>query len=343
LKELIRQRALELGFDDCRFTNADPPPNAAAFAEWIKTGQHGLMGYLERNAFKRMDPQEVLAGARSLIVLGTSYFTGASSGTIARYARFEDYHDVLAEPLKALTAFVNELGGSETQSLWYVDTGPLLERDLAQRAGLGFAGKHTNLISRKLGNWFFLSEIITTLPLEADVAEKNRCGSCTRCIEACPTQAITGPFQLDARRCISYLTIELKGSIPEELRSGIGNRVYGCDLCLEACPWNRFAKEGALMQRHRREDLDEPGLLELLALDDAQFKQKFRGTPILRTKRRGFLRNVGVALGNGGTVEALPALERATNDPEPLIAEHARWAIEQINQREQESVSDGLR
>jgi epoxyqueuosine reductase len=206
----------------------------------------------------------------------------------------------------------------------------LLERDLAQRAGLGFAGKHTNLISREMGNWFFLSEIITTLPIEADSAEKNRCGSCTRCIEACPTQAITAPFQLDARRCISYLTIELKGAIPEELRPGIGNRIYGCDICLEACPWNRFAREGAMMRRHRREDLDEPALLELLALDDAGFKQKFRGTPILRTKRRGLLRNVCVALGNVGTVESLPALERATNDPEPLIAEHARWAIERI-------------
>jgi epoxyqueuosine reductase len=342
LKELIRQRALDLGFDDCRFTSADPPSNAAAFEEWIKTGHHGAMGYLERNAFKRVDPQQVLAGARSIIVLGTSYFTAANAGAIARYARFADYHDVLAEPLKVLSAFVNELGGSDTRSLWYVDTGPLLERDLAQRAGLGFAGKHTNLISRKLGNWFFLSEIITTIALEADVAEKNRCGSCTRCIEACPTQAITAPFQLDARRCISYLTIELKDAIPEELRTAIGNRIYGCDLCLEACPWNRFAREGAIMREHRREDLDEPALLELLALDDAQFKEMFRGTPILRTKRRGLLRNVCVALGNVGTSEALPALERAMNDPEPLIAEHARWAIEQINQRGQESVGGDL-
>jgi len=168
------------------------------------------------------------------------------------------------------------------------------------------------------------------LPIEVDSPEKNRCGNCTRCIEACPTQAITAPFQLDARRCISYLTIELKGAIPEELRPGIGNRIYGCDICLDVCPWNRFAKVGALMRKHRREDLDEPVLLELLALDDAEFKQKFRGTPILRTKRRGLLRNVCVALGNVGTVEALPALERATNDPEPLIAEHARWAIDRI-------------
>ena len=374
MKELIRQRALELGFDDCRFSSADPPTNAAAFEQWIKTGQHGTMEYLERNALKRVDPQHVLAGARSIIVLGTSYFrarasrnaqcpstndqgmnqfplsnkhpvlekfsqmversdsrTDANSGTIARYARFADYHDVLGEPLKRLTAFVNESGGTDTRSLWYVDTGPLLERDMAQRAGLGFAGKHTNLISRKLGNWFFLSEIITTLPIEADSPEKNRCGSCTRCIQACPTQAITAPFQLDARRCISYLTIELKGAIPEELRPGIGNRIYGCDICLEVCPWNRFAKEGRLMRKHRREDLDEPFLVELLALDDAEFKQKFRGTPILRTKRRGLLRNVCVALGNVGTMEALPALERAASNPDPLIAEHARWAIERIN------------
>ncbi len=369
MKEQIRQRALELGFDDCRFTSANRPVNAAAFEEWITTGQHGTMAYLERNAFKRVDPQQVLAGAQSIIVLGTSYFMGqmrgndqcqstndqggnrfptfkghteesndrrlqASSGKIARYARFKDYHDVLADPLRALTAFVNEVGGSETQSLWYVDTGPLLERDLAQRAGIGFAGKHTNLISRKLGNWFFLSEIITTVPLEPDAVEKNRCGSCMRCIEACPTRAITGPFRLDARRCISYLTIEFKGSIPEELRSGIGDRIYGCDVCLEICPWNRFAREGQMMREHRREDLNEPALLQLLALDDAGFKEKFRGTPILRTKRRGLLRNVCVALGNVGTAEALPALRRAMDDPEPLIAEHARWAIDQINQRE---------
>jgi epoxyqueuosine reductase len=209
----------------------------------------------------------------------------------------------------------------------------LLERDLAQRAGLGFVCKHTNLISRTLGNWIFLSEIITTLEIAPDVSEKNRCGSCTRCITACPTEAITAPFQLDARRCISYLTIELKGSIPIEFRRAIGNRIYGCDDCLAACPWNRFAQEGKMMREHARPNLAAPDLIELLSLDDDAFKQRFQGTPMLRTKRRGLLRNVCVALGNVGDTSALPALKRATQDSEPLIAEHAQWAIEEIEKR----------
>jgi epoxyqueuosine reductase len=225
---------------------------------------------------------------------------------------------------------VNQLGGHDARSLWYVDTGPLLERDLAQRAGLGFVGKHTNVISRRLGNWIFLSEIITTLELEPDAPEKNRCGSCIRCIAACPTAAITAPFQLDARRCISYLTIELKGPIPPELRSAIGNRIFGCDDCLAVCPWNRFAQDGQLMKAHARPDLATPDLLELLALDEPGFKRRFAGTPMLRAKRRGLLRNVCVALGNVADGAALPALRKAATDPEPLIAEHARWSIGQI-------------
>ena len=225
---------------------------------------------------------------------------------------------------------MNRLGGAGTRSLWYADTGPLLERDLAQRAGLGFVGKHTNLISRGLGNWIFLAEIITTLELEPDAPERNRCGACTRCLDACPTRAITGPFQLDARLCISYLTIELQGPIPVELRPAIGNRIYGCDDCLAVCPWNRFAREGKLMQEHARPDLTQPDLIELLSLDDAGFKRKFAATPIVRTKRRGLLRNVCVALGNVGDATALPAVQRAANDTEPLIAEHALWAMQQI-------------
>jgi epoxyqueuosine reductase len=251
-------------------------------------------------------------------------------GEIARYARFSDYHDVLGGPLQSLAEFVNQLGGEDTRSLWYVDTGPLLERDLAQRAGLGFIGKHTNLISRKLGNWFFLAEIITTLALEPNAPEKNHCGSCRRCLAACPTGAILAPFQLDARRCISYLTIELKGPIPVELRAAMGHRIYGCDDCLAACPWNRFARAGAMMAGHRRAGLEGPDLVELLTLDEAAFQRRFAGTPILRARRRGFLRNVCVALGNMGGAEALPALQRAAADEEPLIAEHALWAIAQI-------------
>lgn len=356
MKSAVRQRALELGFDDCRVTSANPPDHAAEFQAWLAQKQHGEMNYLERNAHKRVNPQEVLPGAKSIVVLATSYhldecqitndeWTRQSSGNnsirhssfvippIARYARFKDYHDVIAERLKQLTEFLNQLGGENARSLWYVDTGPLLERDLAQRAGLGFVGKHTNLISRQLGNWIFIAEIITTLELEPDASEKNRCGTCSRCISACPTAAITAPFQLDARRCISYLTIELKGSIPLEFRTAMGNRIYGCDDCLAACPWNKFAREGKLMKEHARPDLRTPDLLELLALDNAGFKSRFAGTPILRTKRRGLLRNVCVALGNIGDETALPALQKAAEDPEPLIAEHACWAIEQIQAR----------
>jgi epoxyqueuosine reductase len=350
LKEFIRQRARELGFDDCRFTTAAPPDHAPEFQQWLAQNQHGEMTWLQRNAHKRIDPQQVLPGMKSVIALAVSYVQSPkskvqspstphaprpaeSSGVIARYAQFTDYHDVIAERLRELTNFVNQLGGTETRSLWYVDTGPILERDFAQRAGLGFVGKHTNLISRSLGNWIFLSEIITTLELEPDAPGHNHCGKCTRCITACPTNAITAPFNVDARRCISYLTIELKGSIPHELRPLIGNRVYGCDDCLAVCPWNRFAREGAMMKPHARSELSAPELLQLLALDDSDFKKMFAGTPVLRTKRRGLLRNVCVALGNVGDERSLPALEKAAQDHEPLIREHAAWAIAQIRAR----------
>ena len=339
MKTAIRQRALALGFDDCRFTQAKAPESAGRFQRWLQAGQHAEMSWIARNAEKRVGPELVLPGAKSVICLAVSYEAQHSTsrtphfGEIARYARFTDYHDVLREPLKSLAAFVNELGGEATRSLWYVDTGPVLERDLSQRAGIGFVGKHTNVISRKLGNWIFLAEILTTLEFEPDPSERNRCGTCTRCLDACPTRAITAPFQLDARLCISYLTIELKGSIPLELRPLMGNRIYGCDDCLAACPWNRFAQEGRLMKSHVREDLAVPDLIELLQLDDAGFKAKFADTPMLRTKRRGLLRNVCVALGNTGDASALPELEKASQDAEPLIAEHARWAIEQINSR----------
>ncbi|MGO8697485.1 MAG: tRNA epoxyqueuosine(34) reductase QueG [Limisphaerales bacterium] len=338
-KQALQQRARELGFDDCRCTTADPPAHAARFQRWLDAGRHGEMGYLARNAHKRIDPSQVLAHARTIITLAASYIPPASFapaepgviGEIARYARFSDYHNVLGRRLKSLAAFLDSLV-PDVRSLWYADTGPLLERDLAERAGIGFIGKHTNLISRKLGNWIFLSELITTLELEPDAPEKNHCGSCRRCLDACPTAAITAPFQLDARRCISYLTIELKGSIPEELRPAIGQRIYGCDDCLAVCPWNRFAREGAIMRHHYRSDLAAPVLLPLLALDEAGFQRRFAGTPMQRAKRRGLLRNVCVALGNSRDRQALPALERAALDPEPLIAEHARWAVEKINQ-----------
>ena len=341
MKQLLRQRALDLGFNDCRFTTAQPPTNAHAYHRWLENQHHGEMAWLARTATKRTQPHLVLPGALSLLTLAASYShqpetptpTTTPTGLIARYARYQDYHNTLAQPLRQLTDYLLQLAGPQHNALPYIDSGPILERDLAQRAGLGFIGKHTNLISRRLGNWFFIAEILTTLPLDPDTPEPNRCGTCTRCITACPTQAIIAPFQLDARLCISYLTIELKGSIPEKLRPSLGNRIYGCDDCLAACPWNRFAQQSALMTPHRRHDLDQPALLELLALDPPAFKTKFQGTPILRTKRRGLLRNVCVALGNTGDTTALPALTRATQDPEPLIAEHAHWAIQQIKTR----------
>jgi epoxyqueuosine reductase len=341
MKESIRQRARELGFDDCRYTSAAAPAGAGRFQSWLAGKHHGEMAWLERSAPKRADPHNILPGANSIICLAASYVAKTPNsdlrtpnfGLVARYARFTDYHDVLGERLKTLTRFVNQLGGAETRSLWYVDTGPLLERDFAQRAGLGFIGRHTNVISRQLGNWIFLAEIITTLELEPDAPEKNHCGKCERCITACPTNAITAPFQLDARRCISYLTIELKGPIPVELRPAIGNRIFGCDDCLAVCPWNRFAREGKMMKAHARPELAAPDLIELLQLDEAGFKSRFSGTPVLRTKRRGLLRNVCVALGNTGDRSALPHLQKATGYSEPLIAEHARWAMEQIQDR----------
>ena len=342
MKEAIRQRAMELGFDDCRFARAAAPDSARQFQNWVAEGKFGEMSWIQRNAEKRVEPQKVLPDAKTAICLAVSYAKDPRGkapsdnqpcGTVARYARFNDYHDILGERLKLLTQFVNETGGGQIRSLWYVDTGPILERDFAQRAGIGFVGKHTNLISRKSGNWIFLAEILTTLDLEPDAGEKNHCGKCTRCISACPTNAITAPFELDARRCISYLTIELKGPIPLEFREAIGNRIYGCDDCLAACPWNKFAHEGSLMKPHARDDLDQPNLIELLSLDDKAFKTRFAASPVLRPKRRGLLRNVCVALGNIGDKTALPALEKASHDAEPLIAEHAHWAIERIQAR----------
>ena len=335
MKEQIRQRAGDLGFDDCRFTSAEAPASGRKFRRWISEKKCGEMSWLERNAEKRMDPRKVLAGANTVICLAAGYGRQEppASGAIARYARFDDYHRVLGGRLKMLAQFIGQIGGPQTRSLWYVDTGPILERDFAQRAGLGFVGKHTNVISRRLGNWIFLAEILTTLEVAPDAPEQNHCGKCVRCIAACPTAAITAPFALDARRCISYLTIELKGPIPVEFRRAMGDRIFGCDDCLAACPWNRFAREGALMKAHARNDLEQPQLVELLSLDDHGFRARFAASPILRTKRRGFLRNVCVALGNVGNASALPALERAAQDPEPLIAEHARWAIGEIRNR----------
>ncbi len=324
----VKDKTRELGFDLVGITSADSPKHSAQFQRWLADGFHGEMAYMARNAGQRIAPNEVLTGARSIIVVGLNYQPSTenreprigNNPRIARYAAgARDYHDIMGEKLKPLAEFV---GG-----IWYVDTGPILERDLAQRAGIGFIGKHTNLISRQLGNWIFLGAVLTSLELPADEPEREYCGTCRRCIDACPTRAIVAPYRLDARLCISYLTIELKGSIPVELRPLIGDRVFGCDDCLEVCPWNRFARQSPVKEFRRRE---LPALGEFLSWDEAQFKAFFRGTPIYRIKRRGFLRNVCVALGNLGDASARPALERALNDPEPLVREHAAWALQQL-------------
>lgn len=373
LAEQIKAEAARLGFSLCGMTSALPPPHHRHYAQWLAEGKAGEMLYLHRQEPKRGDLSLILPGVKSVVCVALNYspetgmapnpspvpgegsMIGQGSaalnsypsptewgqgsalvpgvGVIARYARFDDYHDTLWARLEALLAFI------QSQSLGangkvYCDTGPITERDLAMRAGLGWIGKHTNLISRKLGNWFFLGEILLDIELPADSPETTHCGTCTRCIPACPTGAITGPYQLDARRCISYLAIELKGSIPEDLRPLIGTRIYGCDDCLAVCPWNKFAVRSNDPAVQPRADLTAPDLLALLALDDEAFREKFKNSPVKRTKRRGLLRNVCVALGNLGDPAAIPALTHAAEtDPEPLVREHALWAIARIKEQ----------
>lgn len=355
LKQEIIDRAAALGFDSCKVALAGPPRHGKEFQAWLADGDAGEMEWMARGAEKRGDPQKVLPGASSVIVVALNYFQeerrspdrrmkdggleaavpwsrgqfDAPTGRIARYAWGDDYHELMLRKLEKLSAFLSERGGIQK---CYVDTGPILERDYAAEAGVGWHGKSTMLIDPKLGTWFFLGEILTTLELPADPAQEPRCGTCQRCIVACPTGAITEPHRLDARRCISYLTIELKGSIPLELRPLIGNRIYGCDDCLDACPWNRFASVSREAAFAAGPGIGRP-LRDYLALDDAAFRALFRGSPIRRIKRRGFLRNVCVALGNVGNREDLPALRRAAGDAEPLIAEHAAWAIDRIQAR----------
>jgi epoxyqueuosine reductase len=348
LKSRLIDFSRQLGFDSCRIAACRPPAHANELRNWLEDGAHGEMRYMARGEEKRRDPQQILPGAKSIIVLALNYFQGVeagrspangsaagtaattSKGRIARYAWGDDYHDVITSKLRKIDIFLSELGGNQK---CYVDTGPILERDHAAEAGTGWHGKSTMLIDKKLGTWFFLAEILTTLELSPDTPARDRCGTCDRCIKACPTGAITAPHKLDARRCISYLTIELKGPIPPELRPLMGDRIFGCDDCLDACPWNRFAQVSRESAFAARRSTTGFPLRDYLRLNDAEFRNLFRDSPIKRIKRRGFLRNVCVALGNVGRQEDLTALERAASDPEPLIAEHARWAIQRIHQR----------
>jgi epoxyqueuosine reductase len=339
LKQRLVSFAREIGFDSCRVAACGSAPHAEAFRNWLNEDGHGEMGYMERGEEKRCDPKKVLPDARSIVVLAKNYFQGgavhrnaaaAKTGRIARYAWGDDYHDLIESKLDKIDEFLREFGG---QQKCYVDTGPILERDHAAEAGIGWHGKSTMLIDEQLGTWFFLAEVLTTLELPPDEPVPDRCGTCERCIKACPTGAITAPHRLDARRCISYLTIELKGSIPLELRPLIGNRIFGCDDCLDACPWNRFAQVSREAAFSARPSTVGMPLRDYLSLSDDEFRVLFRNSPIKRIKRRGFLRNVCIALGNVGDLSDLAALERATADSERLIAEHAKWAIHQIRSR----------
>jgi len=339
LKLRLVEFAREVGFDSCRVAACHPPLHAREFNNWLGEGAAGEMGYMERGAEKRNDPQKVLPGAKSIIVLTLNYFQGdpaprassATTGRIARYAWGEDYHDLIATKLGKIDLFLREYRGAQK---CYVDTGPVLERDHAAAAGSGWHGKSTMLIDQRLGTWFFLAEILTTLEVPPDEPVQERCGTCERCMTACPTGAITGPHKLDARRCISYLTIELKGPLPMEFRPLIGDRIFGCDDCLTACPWNRFAQNSRESAFAARQSTTGMSLSEYLSLSEEEFRALFRDSPIKRIKRRGFLRNVCVALGNVGQAADLPALEKAASDPEPLIAEHAVWAIGRVRERE---------
>jgi epoxyqueuosine reductase len=348
LKDQLQVLARGLGFDLCRVASCLPPAHASEFRAWLGEGRAGEMAYMERGGEKRCDPQQVLPGARSIIVLALNYWQGehgrdasprrplndlqtAATGKIARYAWGDDYHDVIETKLKAVDEFLRGFGGVQK---CYVDTGPVLERDHAAVAGIGWHGKSTMLINTELGTWFFLAEVLTTLELPPDAPIRDRCGTCSRCLQACPTGAITEAHRVDARRCISYLTIEHKTSIPLELRPLIGDRIFGCDDCLDACPWNRFATASRETAFQARSSTTGVALRDYLALTEDQFRQMFRGSPIKRIKRRGFLRNVCVALGNVGDASDIPLLERTATDSEPLVAEHALWAIEQIRRKE---------
>jgi epoxyqueuosine reductase len=334
----IREEAYRLGFDQCGFTSVlEPWPASERLAEFIAEGRHGGMAWLETTQERRRHPRAMWPDARSAVVVGMNYgpesdpleaLKRRSSGSISVYAQGRDYHDVVKGRLKALGGFVHRELGAEVKV--FVDTAPLMEKPLAAGAGLGWQGKHTNLVSREFGSWLFLGSVLTTLDLPPDRPSENHCGACRACLDICPTGAFPAPYQLDARACLSYLTIEHHGPIPEHYRAAMGNRIYGCDDCLAVCPWNKFARAAHEARLQSRPDLRGPALADLAALDDAAFRTMFTASPVKRIGRNRFVRNVLYAIGNSGDPSLAAAARARLADDDPWVRDAARWAIEQL-------------
>ncbi len=347
-RDTIRAFASACGFDAVKFSRAGEADQASEhLATFLAEGRHGTMDWMARNAERRAAPKSLWPEAKSVIVLGANYgpaidpreqLARKSNGAISAYAQGDDYHDVLKTKLKQLGGFVAERFGADVKV--FIDTAPVMEKPLAQQAGLGWQGKHTNLVSREFGSWLFIGSVFTTLELEPDAPEQDHCGECRRCLDACPTNAFTAPYRIDARRCISYLTIEHKGHIPREFRAAMGNRIYGCDDCLAVCPWNKFASVAHEARLHARAELQNPRLADLARLDDASFRAIFKGSPIKRIGRDRFVRNVLIAIGNSGDVSLAEDAERLLADSSPLVRAAAVWALKQlVNQHDFENLS----
>jgi len=339
ISERIRARAIQEGFDVVRIAKAQAPPLAGErLATFLGQGRHGTMDWMERNAGRRADPKALWPEAKSIVVLGTNYgppkdplemLAHKDLGAVSVYAQGADYHDVVKTRLKRLASTIAKDFQADVKV--FVDTAPVLEKPLAQAAGLGWQGKHTNLVSRDFGSWLFLGSIFTTLALEPDAQESDHCGNCRACLDICPTKAFPAPYQLDARRCISYLTIEHKGHIPPEFRGAIGNRIYGCDDCLAVCPWNKFARVSRETRFHARAELQRPRLADLARLDDAGFRELFSGSPIKRIGRDRFVRNVLIAVGNAGDAALAEVAKDLLDDPSPLVRAMAVWALRRLS------------
>lgn len=338
LKRRLVEHSWEEGFESCRICRPwDVPHVAERLRAFLDKGRHGQMTWMANRAEWRGDPHKLWPQARSVIMLSQSYtpkndplasLDQPERGTISVYARNHDYHDLIKKRLKRLARWLIDQAGGDVKV--FVDTAPVPEKALGEAAGAGWQGKHTNLVSRELGNWFFLGSIFTTLELDPDTAEIDHCGSCTRCLDACPTDAFPAPYQLDARRCISYLTIEHRGPVDETLRPLMGNRIYGCDDCLAACPWNKYAVTAREQKLHAREDLNAPALAELAMLDDPTFRQMFTKSPVKRIGRDRFVRNVLYAIGNSGRPNLRDVAQALCDDSDPTVADAARWAVAQL-------------